>query len=259
MGPNAIALQFFGNIPMPFFITQNGVPLFEDWLNAIEEVTGNRSPLVPENLVDQVREHADQNLPQTDPSARPEGKSDAPNATRPDFGNTVKPNGIAPIPSRPVPPASAAPIPEKPQVRPQAPPQRQFQPPPQRQFQPPREPPSYQPPRTFPPRDRYRPEPRPERPSKPFFPMPQYERPERDNSDGPSYMPQTGPTEAKPDRTYPNQKYPQQNLRIRNLNLDQNMRLSPSQSLRTHQTERMKKDGNKSNQMQTPPQSEIDY
>lgn len=262
--PDQDALDLLGRAPKPPFITPNGIPPLDDWLDAIEDLTGDRTPLIPEDQLDEAADQAGQNLPDPDTS-RPSGKPDTPNVDRPDFDDTAQPQGTAPVPQ--VPPqrpdqsgGNLAPVPERPQYSPPS-----YTPVPPRVTQPsyPRpdyRPPSYQPRPQRPPtiqppswQDNYPPIRRPHRPSRPIKP-PQWTPPSR----APDY-PQTGPSRVpqtdRPSQSTP--RYPQGEFKPSRGS--SRMQSLQRQDFRNMQRIQPQRQGNTLRQTQPPPQSERQF
>ncbi len=204
MPPDDDMLDFLDKLPKPPFFAPNGIPPFEDWLDAIEEETGDKDPLIPEDDLDDAAEEAGEDLPDTDSSDRPSGKKPGGNVPKPEFDDTITPDGQAPVPPsqpRPTPPSTIAPVPIKPNLTPpRSYPPPSYQPPTQRPIRPWIQPERPRPNWNVPPQ-RPRPEfqPRPSRPPQTFHPRPSRPRPEFQPR--PSRPPQTGPSEINPGRT----------------------------------------------------------
>lgn len=115
--PNNMAISFFENAPKPPFITPNGVASFENWLDAAEDLTGQRTPLIPADMLDQASEQAGENLPES-PIDRPTGPGEQVDVPKPSFDDEAKPLGTAPMPPRPRDPQVNAPMPPKPEITP---------------------------------------------------------------------------------------------------------------------------------------------
>lgn len=262
MGPEQNALNFFDQMPKPIFITPNGVPQLSDWLDAIEEQTGERTPLIPEEQFDDAADMADGMLPENINADRPSGESNANKVPLPSFDNEIRPDQIAPVPPMPSEPPQAAPIPDKPQSQPPA-------------TQPPRyTPPAYEPqqpeyrprrpwPQRYPPTDRYEPRrpdrPRypptdhyePRRPEQPRYPLPNWSPPSR----GPKYPDRTPPSQTEPNSKYP-QSQPQSEIRLnRSLNFQ---RYNQPQIRQSNQIRYREIRNYNENQNRTYPQGEID-
>lgn len=152
--PTIIIIDVFAGLNQPLWITPNGVPSIDQWIDAIIDAMGGNQPngpFLPPDLIDQILDAIEKALPETG-TDRPHGNPNGGHVTKPASPHVTPGSGPAAIPHTPSASAPApAHIPEVPQATPPPPPPIITQPPtvirqPPVQHTPRYRPPVYQPP-----------------------------------------------------------------------------------------------------------------
>lgn len=116
--PTIIIIDTFAGLTPPIFITPNGVPTIDQWIDAINDVlSGATGPFLPPDLIDKIIDAVQKQLPNTGKD-RPHGDSKGGHVNKPAPGPHEPASGPAVIPHAPAAPVEQAHVPEVPIVTP---------------------------------------------------------------------------------------------------------------------------------------------